>query len=310
MTGIDPTANTAAYRLFTALPDNRIGFGILHALSQLSRWSRPKGLKIDRITIPGSGVNALILRPAHSTGRLPMVLHLHGGGYAVGSPWQDLDLMRRYIAHRPAIFVAPFYRLSRTAPYPAALDDAHAALVWMKQNADTLGGHSDRIFVMGESAGGGLTAALSLLARDRKSVAIAAQFPIYAMLDTPSERDAPCDPKALSWSVGKNVMAWDWYLKGNANPPVYAVPARATDLTGLPPTYGFVGDHDLFLDQNVRFFDRLTRTGVTADLRIFQGAYHGTEILAPASETGRAILSHALDLYAKALEHHCAPQVS
>lgn len=310
-TAIDPTAKTSAYRFFTKLPDNRLGFGILHSLSYLQRWSRPKGIDLQIVTLPNAPLRVLVLRPKHSAGPLPMVLHLHGGGFAIGSPWQDLDLMARYIDARPAIFVAPAYRLALKAPYPAALEDAHTTLVWMNGQAKALQGRDDQIFVMGESAGGGLTAALSLLARDRRSVAVAAQFANYAMLTPTTKDDATCDPDALSWSVEKNSLAWDWYLRGVSDPPpYYADPTHAPSLKGLPPTYGFVGDHDLFLKQNVRFFDQLAEDGVTSDLRVFKGAYHGTELLAPDSDSGRAIWTHALETYASVLEQHTGRQQS
>ena len=304
---IDPTAKNLLFMLYRSIPDNWFGLRILHVMGWLASKQRPANATVRRIGVPVTGrtIDLHIVAPKDAKGPLPVVLHLHGGGYAIGRPDQDLALLGHYIGLKPAIFVAPRYRLSAEAPYPAAIDDCYAALVWLAANADTIGGDASRLFVMGESAGGGLVAALTLRARECGAVAIAGQFPLYGMLDDRAERytDRPRD--VLSWSRETNLLAWQTYLGdrfGGSDVPPDAAPARATDLSGLPPAYGMVGDQDLFLDQNVEYFSRLAAAGVPTKFKVFPGAYHAAELLAPRSIVGRDMREWLDAAYIEALE--------
>lgn len=309
---IDPTANTPSYRLFRAWPGNRLALQAMQAMTVLGARKVPAGLPVQRVQIPrrtGPGaIPALVIRPADAPCPLPIVLHIHGGGYVMGTPGQDYERFRRLLAHRPAVIVAPAYRRAMTDPYPAALDDCHDAALWAVANAATLGGDPARLFVMGESAGGGLTAALTLRARERRDVAFAAQFPLYGMFDDRPEHWTDVDDRLLLWNRAKNRFGWAQYLRGIDPVPDQAAPARATDLSGLPPTYGFVGDQDLFLDENRRYFAGLTRAGVPTRFNIIPGCYHAAEIFAPHSTPGRTSWRVMLEGYERALEVHHAPQ--
>ena len=269
---IDPTANTFPYRLTHRIPDSRFGFSVMHAMTRVQGLVKPASLRIETVAVPrrtGEGtIRTLIVRPKKAANNLPIVVHLHGGGYAVGVPQQDLVFMKRYIDTRPCVFVAPDYRRSLQAPFPAAIEDCYDALVWARDNADRIGGRDDQIMLKGESAGGGLAAGLALMARDRGSVAIACHFPIYGMFDDREENHTPCKDGVLSWTRGKNLLAWQTYLaatkeRGEAV-SAYAAPARAEDLAGLPPAIGFVGDQDLFHDENVAYFERLAARSATS----------------------------------------------
>jgi acetyl esterase/lipase len=254
-------------------------------------------------------MRAWVVGPKISAERLPIVVHLHGGGYAAGAPYQDFALFDRYLQARPCIFVVPQYRRSFQAPYPAALNDAYAALVWTKENAASLGGRSNQIFIMGESAGGGLTAALAMMARDRGQVNVAAQFPNYAMLDDRNTIHTALPRRTLTWSLTHNQLAWAQYLGAAIKDvPAYAAPARATEFSGLPPSYGFIGDNDLFLQENIDFFERLKSADVPARFKVFEGAYHGTELFAPDSGPGRDIWQFAIENYAHAIDNCFATQ--
>ena len=307
---IDPSASSAAYHLFKLFPDTRMGLKAMHLFGLAQKWVRPAGLNLRRVMISrrdgDSALRALVVRPNGAATDLPIVLHLHGGGYAIGTPYQDLALMKRFMAIRPCVFVAPFYRRSFQAPYPAALEDGYDALLWAHDNARQIGGRASRIIVMGESAGGGLAAALCLLARDRGDIGIAAQFPLYAMLDDREENFTRRDDRLLTWNRGKNLLAWQLYLddlrvRGTPVPP-YASPARAPDLTGLPPAVGFVGDQDLFHDENARYFERLRAAGVPTRFKTIPGAYHAVEIIAPKSLPARNALAFAGDAFAWAVD--------
>ena len=184
-------------------------------------------------------IRLLVLRPLERHPHpVPGVLWVHGGGYQSGSAEEifgtrALSLVVKF----GAVLIAPNYRLSRHHPYPAALQDCYTALLWLKEHAEELGVRSDQIMVGGESAGGGMAAALCMLARDRGEVNIAYQMPLYPMLD---DRDTPSskDNHAPNWNTKRNRKAWKRYLRsayGTELVPIYAAPARCEDYRGLPP---------------------------------------------------------------------------
>jgi len=240
----------------------------------------------------GSPLRLLLVRPAVPRDGAPGVLWIHGGGYAIGTPEQSRATAQRLVAATNCVVVLPDYRLSTEAPYPAALDDCHDALIWLRDHAPELGVADDQLVVGGESAGGGLTAALSLLARDRGEVAVAFQVPLYPMIDdrpTPSSRDN----HTPVWNSATNNAAWDLYLGGlrGGDVPAYAAPARATDLAGLPPTLTFVGDIEPFHAEVVDYAERLRAAGVPVTSRVYPGAFHGFDLVvrsAPISRQARA----------------------
>ncbi|PHR59114.1 MAG: hypothetical protein COA43_09680 [Robiginitomaculum sp.] len=201
---IYPSANTKDYRISKRIPDSIFGLKILHLLLVSSGWSKPAGLNIETELITRRSdegrIKTLVVRPKNAPKNLPVIVHLHGGGYAVGSPSQDFLMMKRYMDVRPCIFIAPQYRRSLRHPYPAGIEDCYDALLWAREHAEEYGGRSDQIFIMGESGGGGLTAALCLLARDRGEVNISCQFPLYGMFDDREENFTKCDPELLVWS--------------------------------------------------------------------------------------------------------------
>ena len=200
------------------------------------------------------------------------------------------------------ILVAPDYRLSTHAPYPAALEDCADALGWVSGTAAEHGGDPDRIYVMGHSSGGGLAAALGLLSHNGMAPRLGGLLLIGAMLD---DRTGPSDKPDLSWNAKRNALAWRLYLRGVAASdivPEPAAPARAADLSGLPATLGVVGAADLFMQENASFFERLSQHGVPASLAIVSHAYHGIEVLAPKSRAGDAMLVAIRTGFARMME--------
>ena len=254
----------------------------------------------------------LILRPAASAlprERTPGILWLHGGGYATGMAAmvylsRALPLVRRY----GAVVVAPEYRLSGQAPYPAALEDCYAALRYLREEAAGLGCSPDRLMVGGESAGGGLTAALCLLARDRGEIRIAFQMPLYPMLD---DRDTPSsrDNHGISWNTRRNHAAWKRYLCGMTGaPPAYAVPARAESYDGLPPAYTFVGDREAFYCETMTYIRRLREAGVPARVDVYSTGFHAFDMLLPFRPVSRRAIAAFEREYRLAAERCIAPQ--
>lgn len=309
---IDPTARTAAFRIVRSVPDSILGLRLLHLMAFSQSRAKPPGSRKSEVKVrrsDGSGhIPVTVFWPNGVDRPLPILVHLHGGGFAIGAPRQDVPLFTFLIDVAPCVVVAPRYRRSLEAPFPAALNDCHDVLVWARNEAGRIGGRSDQIMVMGESAGGGLTAALCLAARDRGEVRIAAQFPLYAMLDDRTVT-TDIDPGDLSWSAAKNRLAWDLYLAGENTDPGLAAPARAEDLSGLPPAFGFVGDHDLFHTENAAYFGRLASAGVKTRFEVLPGAYHGVEVLAPASDTGKRARAFLGDAFANAMAECFEPQV-
>jgi acetyl esterase/lipase len=211
---------------------------------------------------------------------------------------------------RDCVIVAPDYRKSLEAPYPAAVNDCYGSLLWLKENAAELGVREDQLLVMGVSAGGGLTAAVSLMARDRDEVRIAHQLPLYPMIDHRMVTESSRDNDAPLWGSKHNRIAWDLYLGGLAggDVPKYASPALETDFAGLPPTTTFVGDLDPFLDETVAYVEGLRAAGVPVELRRYPGCYHGFDRIRPGAKVSREANQFLRDRFAFAVDHDFAKQ--
>lgn len=218
------------------------------------------------------------------------LLWFHGGGYAMGGPEQDFVFIKSFLDTANCVVVSPDYRLSIDAPYPSALNDGYATLLWMKENASELGIRDDQIFVGGSSAGGGLTAAITLLARDKREVNIAFQMPFYPMLDSKMNTKTSRDNDAPVWNSISNEVAWKLYLGGlwgNENIPTYASPAWETNFENLPPTYTFVGSIEPFCDETKEYINNLKLAGVEAELDIYNGCFHAFEVLCPKATVSK-----------------------
>ena len=238
------------------------------------------------------------------------MLWLHGGGYAVGAAEMALISKAKQLVLQGAVVISPEYRLSVQAPYPAALHDCYDALLYMKNTAAELGVRSDQLFVGGESAGGGLAAALCLYARDLKEVNIAFQMPLYPMLDDRMQTELARDNNAPVWDSAANAQAWQLYLGelcGGEVPP-YAAPARATDYTGLPPAVTFVGDIEPFRDETIAYIENLRKAGVPAEIAVYPGCYHAFDMLAPTSQVARQAGEFFIAAYRHAAAHYFAAQ--
>lgn len=265
-----------------------------------------------KIQADGHKVRLLILRPSvlHEE-KVPGVLWIHGGGYQSGSS-RDVYLTRALslVVKFGMILVAPDYRLSRRHPYPAGLQDCYAALLWMKDHANELNIRTDQIMVGGESAGGGMTAALCMLARDRRTVNIAFQMPLYPMLDD-RDTDSSRDNHAHNWNTKRNHKAWKRYLRdayGTEIVSPYAAPARCTDYRGLPPCYTYVGDIEPFRDETVNYVKNLQDAGIRAEVDIYPNWFHAYDILVPAAKESREAIARFEEKVAYAVSNDFAPQ--
>ncbi len=239
---------------------------------------------VTELHIPGpdgaADIRLLRYLPKGATGLLPALLHIHGGGYIMGKPEMNDGQSKRLARTIGCAVFSVDYRLAPETPYPGPLEDCYAALRWLRQHASEQGVDADRIAIGGESAGGGLAAALTLLARDRGEIPICFQYLTYPMLDdrTGTIGELHDHAETFTWNADANRFGWASLLGqapgGEAVSP-YAAPARASDLAGLPPTFIGVGALDLFVEESVAFAGRLTRVGVPTELHVYPGAFHG-----------------------------------
>lgn len=271
----------------------------------------PRDMQVDEHLTPrpdGSQLRIVVARSLRPQPFATGVLWLHGGGYAMEIPEMDLSYARKVQVVSNSVVVMPDYRLTTDAPYPAALDDAYLALKWMLDNCESLGINPQQLVVAGESAGGGLTAALTLYARDKGEIPIAFQMPLYPMLDDrPTTSSA--DNDAPVWNSASNRNAWQMYLGADYRTdkvPPYAAPARATDYSNLPPTYTFVGDIEPFYQETLTYIENLQAAGVPAKVDVYPGGYHAFDIIAPKSRLAK----HATAVWQKEFKHAVAQYFS
>ena len=247
-------------------------------------------LEVRDVTIPGPpdspDVAVRIYTPPVAGHPLPAVLYIHGGGFTVGNVAIFDTVTRQMAAEVGAVVISVDYRLAPEDPYPAAVEDCYAALVWTARSARDLGIDTARIAVCGGSAGGGLAAAMALLARDRGGPALCFQFlgipELDDRLDTPSMR-AYVDTPLFNRPAAE--FSWDCYLggpgiRGTAAVSCYAAPSRAEDLSGLPPAYVTTSQFDPLRDEGIDYAQRLAQANVPTELILYPGTFHGSTAIA------------------------------
>lgn len=237
----------------------------------------------------------------------PGIVHMHGGGFIGGGPQISLGQLQPVAAAMDCCIVTVDYRLAPTTPFPGSLEDNYATLLWLHRNAAELGVDRSRIAVMGESAGGGHAAMLAIAARDRGEVPLAFQALVYPMLDDRTGSTRPVQPPkgALIWTPESNRRGWTALLgvpAGSPNVPAGAVPARLADVAGLPPAYIAIGSIDLFVDEDISYARRLIEAGIPVELNVVPGAFHGFDIIAPATEVTKTFLARLAGAVAEGLK--------
>lgn len=242
-----------------------------------------EAVNLSERIVPGpSGapdVGVAVYTPRNSKGQLPCIFHIHGGGFVRGSAAELSPVHRKLALEANCVIVSVDYRLAPETRFPGAIEDCYAALGWVFANAQELGVDVQHLGVMGESAGGGLAAALALLVRDRGEYKLSFQHLIYPMLDDRTCITADPHPHTghFIWTPQSNAFGWTSLLgvsPGSAGVSQYAAAARADSLAGLPPTYIATGGLDLFLEEDMEYARRLMRHGVPVEMHIYPGAYH------------------------------------
>ncbi|GAB2586914.1 esterase [Paractinoplanes abujensis] len=251
--------------------------------------ARAGAFTVTRRQVPGPAgdpdVELLILTPTGATTPLPAIYHTHGGGMVVGNNRTGVEVVQDWAAEVPSVIVSVEYRLAPEHPHPAPVEDCYAGLVWTAEHAAELGIDPERIVIAGASAGGGLAAGVALMARDRGGPALLGQMLLCPMIDDRNDTVSAIQMAGRGvWDRTANDTGWTALLgeaRGGADVSPYAAPARATDLSGLPPAFVDVGSAETFRDEDVAYASAIWRSGGQAELHVWPGGFHGFDMMVP-----------------------------
>jgi acetyl esterase/lipase len=252
----------------------------------------PDDVEVHDEVLGGPGpLTVRVFRPRPARGGsppVPGVLRLHAGGFVLGSIDADHDRSARLCQELGAVVVSVAYRLAPEAPYPAALEDCYLALRWLYDQAGALGVDADRVAVHGHSAGGGLAAATALFARDHGGPPIRFLYLGMPQVDDRLTASKQRFTDTPLWNRESAELSWQLYLgdrpagpAGPAGVDAYAAPARAADLSGLPPAYVSAMEFDPLRDEALVFARALLAAGVPAEVHLFPGTFHGSAGVVP-----------------------------
>ncbi len=295
---IDAESKPALDILWEALPGGLNGIPDIvarRAAYEAFRAAAPKGEFSDlnvsdhSYSRPDGDLSLRLYQPKHATEPAPGLIYIHGGGMIMGNLESQDEVLKTTASELGMPIASIDYRKAPEHPYPAAPEDCYAGVCWVFDNATALGMDINNIGLMGASAGGGLALATALMLRDREGPELKYLLPIYPMID---DRHHTASSKTVLdigiWDREGSIEAWNWYL-GDSTPDAYAAPARAEDLSGLPPTYIDVGDLDLFRDEDILIAQRLSAAGVPVEFHLWTGAYHASELFAPQAALSQRI---------------------
>jgi acetyl esterase/lipase len=268
--------------------------------------------KDGAVEVVNADVHVRVFRPRAAHQPAPGLLYLHGGGYVLGSAKLGDEFCHSTADRLGTVSASVEYRLAPEHPFPAPLEDCYAALCWLAAQPDV---DPDRIAVVGESAGGGLAAALVLLTKERGGPRPAVQALSYPMLDDRTAARTDIDARNMRmWNPDSNRFGWRSYLGeetadgDSTTVPPLAAPVRYADLSGLPPTWIGVGTNDLFHDEDVAYARRLEQAGVECVLHETPGAYHSFDLIERRTSIAREFARSRMDMLRKALHTDDAPQ--
>jgi acetyl esterase/lipase len=261
--------------------------------------ARGGAFTVEERTVPGPAgdpdVLLIICLPTSAGGSVPALYYTHGGGMISGSSRDSLGDLLDLAEPLGAAVVSVEYRLAPETPHPGPVEDCYAGLVWTAEHVAELGIDPDRIVLVGGSAGGGLAAALALLARDRGGPALAGQLLMCPMLDDRNDSPSVHQMAGLPmWNRQANEVGWTALLgdaRGGPDVSPYAAPARAADLAGLPPTFIDVGSADSFRDEDVTYAGRIWLAGGSAELHVWPGGFHGFDGMVPTAGIAKAAVA-------------------
>lgn len=262
------------------------------------------------LTVPatdGTPIPLSVFTPANATTTTaaPCVYWMHGGGMVMGDRFSQIDIPLEWLDRFGAVVVTVDYRLAPEATGTTPVDDCYQGLLWVAEHAAELGINPARTVVAGMSAGGGLAAGVTLLARDRGGPSIAAQMLLCPMLD---HRDTSTSSHQYAgepgvWTRETNAFAWRSLLGDLTAAEVlpYVSPALADDLSGLPTTYVDTGSAEVFRDEDVDYATRIWAAGGQAELHVWAGGFHGFDALYPKAHISATARRTRTDWLARTL---------
>jgi acetyl esterase/lipase len=241
----------------------------------------------------GSELTVAVFR-RRAGGHGPGIFYIHGGGMISGNRFTGLAPVIEWAERFDAVVMSVEYRLAPEHPYPVPFEDCYAGLGWAIENVRELGYDPDRLIIAGTSAGGGLAAGVALRMRDEGRRSLAGQLLICPMLD---DRDATVSTRQIDgiglWDRDSNITGWRAYLgdlRQSGEVPGYAAPARASDLSGLPPAYLDAGSSEVFRDEIVAYASGLWAAGGQAELHVWPGGFHGFDKFVPDAALSRVAI--------------------
>jgi triacylglycerol lipase len=292
---VDPAARDVAASLKVFDPESEsLEAFRAQTLAMYAQMSPPMPSAREEHWVPGQPkVRVLVYRPRNLRRGSGAIVYMHGGGFITGAAEITDAACVQFAEEHQVLVVSVDYRLAPEHPFPGPVEDCHAALKWVMEQAPSLGVDPTRIVVMGPSAGGGLAAATALLHRDRGGAPLAGQIFIYPMLDARTgTSEAPVDNATTGefvWTRSINRFAWR-AMRGAGPIPTesggHYSPSLAGDLQLLPRTFMGVGSLDLFLEEDVDYAMRLSRAGVPVEMHVYQGGVHGFDLF-PGNTTDR-----------------------
>ncbi|WP_103349587.1 alpha/beta hydrolase [Amycolatopsis sp. CA-128772] len=274
--------------------ENRAHFATI--VPPLAQQVGDRPVDVEERTVPGPpgapDITLTIIRPRGGVTGAPAFYAIHGGGMILGNRFFGIDGLVDDVLRFGAVGVSVEYRLAPEHPAPAAVEDCYAGLVWLAKHAAELGADPARIVVTGASAGGGLSAGVALMARDRGGPHLLGQVLLCPMID---DRNATASARQYdgigAWDRTNNDTGWNALLgplRGTEEASPYAVPARARDLSNLPPAFIDVGAAEVFRDEATEYALRIWATGGPAELHVWNGGYHAFAGFSPGAEVSRA----------------------
>ncbi|RED41630.1 alpha/beta hydrolase [Paenibacillus sp. VMFN-D1] len=266
------------------------------AVDEVQSGDVPKlPVEIQDITVeggPSGQVSVRLLRPENVTNKLPVILYIHGAGWVFGNAHTHDRLIRELAVGAEACVVFPNYSLSPEAKYPTAIEEIYAVLTWIAEHGEAYGLDTDRLTVAGDSVGGNMTAAITLMAKERKGPAIQKQLLFYPVTDSGNDTES-YHQFAEGYFLRRDAMAWFWeqYItKPGDKEEIYASPLRATreQLEGLPPALVITAEADVLRDEGEAYANKLREAGVRVTAARFQGAIHDFVMLNALADTAAA----------------------
>jgi acetyl esterase/lipase len=271
--------------------------GFAQMIAQLNSELDATGVSVEDRTIPGPEgapeIPVRLYQPEQPTASMAALLYIHGGGFVIGDLDSEHGTCLALCRELNIVLLSVDYRLAPETPFPGGLEDCYSALCWLHDQAGSLHVDTQRIGIFGQSAGGGLSAATALLARDRNGPALCFQYLGIPELDdrltTPSMQQFDDTPM---WNRPAAELSWDYYLgtdyqRGAADVPYLAAPARLEDASGLPPAYVSTMEFDPLRDEGVLYALKLMQAGIATELHSFPGTFHGSALVAHAEVSRR-----------------------